>query len=357
MHAEHQLHAIGKACAYCGGAAEEVDHVWPLSRGGSHGAQNLVAACKRCNASKGSQWPENFTPWKPQELAPATRRAYGQQWRAFVSYCDAEGVAALPAQPSTVANYITAMFLRGMSSATIRLATSAISSKHETRGFASPARHARARATLLGARIRNGTAQRHVAPLLPAELRQIVAALDDSAGDVRDRALLLLGFGGAFRRSELVALDVADVAPNAHGLEITIRRSKTDQTGAGRVVAVPFGSSADVCPVRALQAWIALAGDGGAVFRSVDRHGNVSAARLTGGSVARIVKARCAAVGLDAERYSGHSLRAGLATAAALAGRSDRAIMQQTGHRSRAMVDRYVRAADRWRDNAAAGLL
>jgi integrase len=311
MDAEQQLHAIGMACAYCGGAAEQVDHVWPLSRGGSHGAQNLVAACRRCNASKGSEWPENFTGLKPRVFAPATRRAYGQQWRAFVAYCDAAGVAALPAQPATVAAYIAAMFLRGMSSATIRLATSAITSKHETRGFASPARHARARATLLGVRISNGTAQRQVAPLLPAELRQVVAALGDSAGDVRDRALLLLGFGGAFRRSELVALDVADVAPNAHGLEITIRRSKTDQTGAGRVVAVPFGSSADVCPVRALQAWIAIAGDAGALFRSVDRHGNVSAARLTGGSVARIVKARCGAVGLDAARYSGHSLRAG----------------------------------------------
>jgi integrase len=290
-------------------------------------------------------------------IAPATRRAYGQQWRAFVAYCDAAGVAALPAQPAAVAAYVTARAGDGLAFASIRLALAAIGQAHKLHGLDTPTASATVQAIVRGIARTHGTAQRQVAPLLPAELRQVGAALGDSAGDVRDRALLLLGFGGAFRRSELVALDVADVTPNAGGVEITIRRSKTDQTGAGRVVAVPFGSSADVCPVRALQAWIALAGGAGALFRSVDRHGNVSAARLTGGSVARIVKARCAAVGLDAPRYSGHSLRAGLATAAALAGRSDRAIMQQTGHRSRAMVDRYVRAADRWRDNAAAGLL
>ena len=291
-------------------------------------------------------------------VAPATRRAYAQQWAAFTAYCDAADVAAMPAHPATVAAYATARAGEGLAFASIRLALAAIGQAHKLQGVASPTTAPAVQAIVRGIARTHGTAQRQVAPLLPSELRRVVAELDGSAGDLRDRALLLLGFGGAFRRSELVALTVADLAPTAGGLDITIRRSKTDQTGAGRVVAVPYGSAADVCAVRAVQAWIAAAGIAdGAIFRSVDRHGNVAAAGLTGGAVARIVKARCAAAGLDADRYSGHSLRAGLATAAALAGRSDRAIMQQTGHKSRAMVDRYVRSADRWRDNAAAGLL
>jgi site-specific recombinase XerD len=301
----------GGACFYCGGRAQVVDHALPVAHGGTNHAVNLVAACSSCNASKSATvgWVRNLS------VASAhTTRAYAQQWAAFMAYCDAAGVASMPARPVTVADYLAALADKGCATSTVQVVRSAIGYMHKSQGLTSPTAAPVVQATMIGIKTTLGMMQRKVDALGLHGLRLVVAELDGSAGDLRDRALLLLGFGGAFRRSELVALTVADLAPTAGGLDVAIRRSKTDQTGAGRVVAVPYGSAADVCAVRAVQAWIAAAGiAGGAIFRSVDRHGNVAAAGLTGGAVARIVKARCAAAGLDADRYSGHSLRAGLA--------------------------------------------
>ncbi len=210
-----------------------------------------------------------------------------------------------------------------------------------------------------GIRRTHGAAQRCVVPLTGDAIRAVVAALPPKAPKgVRDRALVLLGFAGAFRRSELVALDVADVTVDlSRGIVVLVRRSKTDQLGEGAEVAIPYGSQPEVCPVRALDAWRAASGvSEGALFRSVDRHGRVGG-RLDGRDVARTLKALAARAGIASALVSGHSLRAGLATTAALAGRSDRAIMLQGRWKSRTMVDRYVRTADAWRENAAAGLL
>jgi integrase len=184
----------------------------------------------------------------------------------------------------------------------------------------------------------------------------MVGALEGQrAGAVRDRALLLIGFAGAFRRSELVALDVGDVSFRAEGIVLTVRRSKTDQEGAGADVAIASGENPATCPVRALRAWLELRGDAGALFVSVDRYGRLGG-RLGGGDVARIVKRTAQRAGLDAARYSGHSLRAGLATAAARQGRGDRSIMRQGRWASRTMVDRYVRVASLFNDNASDGI-
>jgi integrase len=174
---------------------------------------------------------------------------------------------------------------------------------------------------------------------------------------IRDRALLLVGFASALRRAELVSLNVEDVTTGPDGLTITLRRSKTDQEGAGRPIGVPFGSSPATCPVRALAAWVAAAGiTDGPLFRGVSRHGALLG-RLSGRGVARVVQRGAASVGLEVANFGGHSLRAGLATAAEKAGKSERAIMAQTGHRSVTMVRRYIRDANLFSDNAAAGLL
>ena len=163
-----------------------------------------------------------------------------------------------------------------------------------------------------------------------------------------------MGFAGAFRRSELVALDFADLQFTSDGLVITLRRSKVDQEGEGRKLAVPYGSNPDTCPVRSLKAWLEAAGiESGPVFRSITRHGKIGA-RLSGYDVALVVKQYAGALGLDAATYAGHSLRAGLATSAAIAGASERSIMNQTGHRSSAMVRRYIRDGSLFRENAAA---
>jgi integrase len=170
--------------------------------------------------------------------------------------------------------------------------------------------------------------------------------------------MVLLGFTGAFRRSELVSLDAEDLTLDpARGLTVRLRRSKTDQAGAGADVQIPFGATQALCPVRAIERWQATSGvREGALLRSVSRHGHVGG-RLDGRDIARTLKAVCARAGIDATLISGNSLRAGMATSAAVAGRSDRAIMAQGRWTSRTMVDRYVRPADGWGEDAATGLL
>ena len=173
--------------------------------------------------------------------------------------------------------------------------------------------------------------------LAPLDARRIL--------DVRDRALLLAGFAGAFRRSELVGLDVGDLELNSAGLIVTIRRSKTDQEGQGRKVELSYGSTPATCPVRALEAWLAVLGaDEGPLL--------LAGRRLTAQSVALIIKRLATQAGMEAKDLAGHSLRAGLATAAA--GVSERAIMTQTGHRSLATLRKYIREGSLFLENAAA---
>jgi integrase len=214
------------------------------------------------------------------------------------------------------------------------------------------------REVVKGLRRRVGVAQRQVSPIIVEHLRRIVEHLPDTPAGLRDRALLLVGFAGAFRRSELVSLDVADLGEQPVGLVINLRRSKTDQEGAGRKVGIPFGAELSLCPVRALRAWREAAQiDEGPLFRPVDKHGTALARRLSAHSVAVIVKRIAAVAGYDPRLFSGHSLRAGLATAAAAAGKSERAIMRQTGHRSEVMLRRYIRDGELFLENAAEGLL
>jgi site-specific recombinase XerD len=176
----------------------------------------------------------------------------------------------------------------------------------------------------------------------------------DTLSGLRDRAILLLGFAGGFRRSELVALDVDDLVETAQGLRVRIRRSKTDQEGVGREVGIPFGRHVDTCPVKAWRAWQSAAGLlKGPCFRPMNSRGGVRDRRLTAQSVALIVKAAAVTAGLEPTSYAGHSLRSGLATAAAAGGASERSIMDQTGHKSLPVVRRYIRRGSLFQDNAA----
>ena len=178
----------------------------------------------------------------------------------------------------------------------------------------------------------------------------------DPAG-CRDRALLLLGFAGALRRSELVGLDVADVTEGTDGLTVHLRRSKTDQEGAGRTVGIPYGSNPATCPVRAWRAWLEVSGVAeGAAFRPVDRHGHIGGTRLSAQAVALVLKRHAARAGIDPGEVAAHSLRAGLATSAAAAGVPERVIAEQTGHRGTAMLRRYIREGSLFRENAASAV-
>ena len=184
----------------------------------------------------------------------------------------------------------------------------------------------------------------------------MVDATDATLIGLRDRALILLGFAGAFRRAEIVSLDVGDLGFNRDGLTVTLRRSKTDQQGQGRKIGIPYGSNPETCPVRTLQAWLEEGGvTEGPLFRSLNRHGALQG-RLSPVGVARVVKKLAERAGLDPAKYAGHSLRAGHATSAAASGASERSIMNQTGHRSVQMVRRYIREGSLFRENSAGKL-
>jgi integrase len=208
-----------------------------------------------------------------------------------------------------------------------------------------------------GVRREHGAAQRQAAPLLREDLFVVLGAMGDRLKDLRDRALLLVGFAGGLRRSELVAINLVDFERVREGIILIIRRSKTDQEGAGRKIGIPWGRTIH-CPVRALENWLNAARiEGGPVFRPVDRHGRLSVGRLSGEAVSLILRHRMATAGFDPASYSGHSLRAGFATSATRAGVSTFKIRQQTGHASEAMLSRYVRDGELFVGNAAGILL
>lgn len=293
-----------------------------------------------------------------QAKAPSTRRAYQSDWRAFTSWCRLSGFSELPTRPEVVAMYITHLASSGRKVATINRALVSISQAHKMGGYPSPTSAAQVLETLKGIRRTLGTRQRQKAALETADLRVMVAELGDNLLGLRDRALLLVGFAGALRRSELIGLNLDNIEFAADGLVITLERSKTDQEGRGRRIGVPHGGSPLTCPVRALRAWLTAANIvEGPVFRRVGRWGRVGEHRLNDRAVARVVQRCASAVGLDPCLYAGHSLRSGFATCAARAGKSERSIMDQTGHRSVAMVRRYIRSGTLFVDNAASGLL
>jgi integrase len=310
-------------------------------------------------AAPGSNLPdasagELVRAYASQAKAANTVRAYAADWRHFTAWCRAHAAAPLPASAETVALYAADLAAAAKPS-TIARRMSAISQAHQLAGYASPTADARVRTVLAGIRRAKGTAPRVKKPVLLEDLRAMLEGLPANAIGIRDRALLLAGFAGAFRRSELVALDWEDVEFRGDGLAVMVRRSKTDPEGQGRLIGIPRGRQAATCPVRALEAWREASGEAsGPVFRPIDRHGNVRNQRLSGRAVARIVKRSLPAGRYDAADYAGHSLRAGLATAAAMGGASERAIMNQTGHRSLAMVRRYIREGSLFRENAAA---
>lgn len=284
-------------------------------------------------------------------VSPATVRAYQADLHHFMAWG-----GAIPSTDAQVATYIAA-HAGTLATATLTRRLASIAQAHSILRLPSPTTSALVRATMRGIRRTNGTAQRQASPLLRDDLFLVLDRLGEDTRSIRDCALLLVGFAGGFRRSELAGLDVADIEAVRQGLIITLRRSKTDQEGAGRKIGVPLGRTR-WCPVAALMRWLNAAGiAAGPIFRPVDRHGNVGGARLSGEAVCIVVRERVAAAGIDAAGYSGHSLRAGFVTSAAQAGVPTLKIRQQTGHTSDAMLARYVRDSELFVRNAASTLL
>jgi site-specific recombinase XerD len=288
--------------------------------------------------------------------AENTLRGYQSDWREFCAWCEAHGVCPLPADAETIAAYIAECAGR-LRVGSIQRRLNAIAEAHKAADLDSPTSAGMVKNTMKGIRRTLGTAPAQKSPTLTDDIRAMVDAADPGLIGARDRALILLGFAGAFRRSELVALDIEDCTFGKDGLTVTLRRSKTDQQAAGRKIGIPYGSNSETCPVRMVLAWIDAAGIGaGPVFRPISRHGHARAGRLSPIDVARVVKKLADRAGLDAAKYAGHSLRAGHATSAAIAGASERSIMNQTGHRCVQIVRRYIRDGSLFRENSAGKL-
>lgn len=284
-------------------------------------------------------------------ISANTRRAY----RADLAHFTAWG-GTIPSTAEEVALYIAA-HAEHLTASTLARRLAAISTAHKAMGEASPPSDVRVAATMRGIRRVHGKGQRQARPLL---IEDLIAILDNTGAalrDTRDKALLLVGFAGALRRSELVGLDCGDLEWCGQGLILHLRRSKTDADGAGRKIGIPRAKGRH-CPVHAMREWLDRAKiEEGAAFRSIRNTGAVSSSRLSGEAVSLIVKERVRAIGFKAEEYSGHSLRAGLATSAAAAGVASWKIRQQTGHASDEMLSRYIRDGELFRGNAAGSLL
>ena len=302
----------------------------------------------------------------------------------------------MPATPDTVALYIASRAEAGpadadgrptppLKVATLSRRLAAISQAHKLAGLESPALRSREPLHSVWAGVVRalGVARRKVAPALAADVVAMAAVCDGavraaaSAGEHaapgaalrarRDKAMLLLGFAAALRRSELAAVRTEHVSYTPEGLRLLIPRSKSDQEGAGGVVGVAYGDRPATCPVRAVRSYVAAAGSAladqgrpsplsGPVFRKVDRWGRLGSKALSGRAVAEVVKRTASAAGLDPALYAGHSLRAGFATTAARAGKPDRAIQKQTRHKSAAMLAEYVREGRLFDENASEGI-
>ena len=284
--------------------------------------------------------------------AAETLRGYRSDWRQFRRWCDDRGVEPLPAAPEVVVGYLTDR-AGVLAVGTLQRHLTSIAQAHTGVGHESPTRSESVRQVWKGIRRTFGTASRGKAPLLTADVRAMVANLDPARPiDVRDRALVLLGFAGALRRSELVALNVDDVEETDDGLLVTIRRSKTDQEGRGHVLGVPYGSDRGTCPVRAVRAHLAASGiSEGPLFR-VMRTGR----RMSGQAAAERVKRLAELIGRDPAEIGAHSLRAGLITSAVAADVHERDVMRHSRHRSVHVFRSYIRGLEAFDRNAAAAV-
>lgn len=279
--------------------------------------------------------------------ASNTQRAYRSDIEQYQKWG-----GKIPATEEEVAAYI-ADRAGSLAVATLRRHIASLSHLHRALGVApNPLSGPLIAATMRGLSRVYGRPQRAAQPLLVADLRTVLDLIPDTVLGARDACLLSLGFAGGFRRSELIGLDFEHVQEDAAGVRLTIKRSKTDQASAGRVVGIPRGRS-KFCPVRYFGNWREKTRlSDGPLFRPITKSGDVGSLRLSGEAVASTVKKWVEKIGLDPKEYSGHSLRAGFVTSAVQAGVSEFAIRRQTGHASLATMERYVRIANVFEDNA-----
>ena len=288
--------------------------------------------------------------------AASTRAAYARDWRIFERWCVEHDLCPMPASPAAVAAFLADQVAHGMKPSTLGRRLAALKHAHKAAGEESPTDDERVKAVLNGARRTLGVAPRKLAAATSEKTIGMATLVRPGLAGLRDRAILLLAFSLAARRSELVALDVEDIEECPEGLRVRNRKSKTDQEGVGATVAVCRGSIA--CPVTALKDYLEAAGvTSGPVFRRIRRGNHLTDQRLTAQTICRLVKDHAAKLGLDPKQYGAHSMRAGFLTSAAAKGANLFKMMDVSRHKSVDTLRDYVRSADAFRDHAGANLL
>jgi len=273
-----------------------------------------------------------------------TLRAYQSDYRDFSLFCSKNGFQVMPTQPKILALYLTHLSSFSKYS-TLKRRLASIAILHKTKGHYIDTKHPIIIENLMGIKRKNGNKQKGKKPILINDLKQIIEAIyqsnEKNNKKIRDKALILIGFSGGFRRSELVNIEYEDIDFVSEGIKIFIKKSKTDQSGEGMIKAIPYFENQKFCPVIAIKNWIELINlKSGKIFNISDKN------------VALIIKKYANLAGLDSEKYAGHSLRSGFATSAAESGAEERNIMTMTGHKSTEMVRRYIREANLFKNNA-----
>tara|TARA_Y100000816_G_scaffold213228_1_gene158647 strand:- start:138 stop:1052 length:915 start_codon:yes stop_codon:yes gene_type:complete len=272
-----------------------------------------------------------------------TLRAYQSDYRDFSLFCSKNGLSSMPTQPKIVALYITHLSKFSKFS-TLKRRIASISVVHKLKGHYLDTKHPIIMENLHGIKRTLGSRQKAKKPLLINNLKKIIKAIDQEKKERdRDRALILIGFAGGFRRSELVSILKEDVELVDEGVKILIKKSKTDQSGEGSIKAIPYFQNQEFCPVIALKKYMTLK-----KFNS----NSEKIFKLSDKSVALIIKKYAQIAGLDPTKYAGHSLRSGFATTAAEFGAEERNIMTMTGHKTTQMVRRYIQEANLFKNNA-----
>jgi len=285
-----------------------------------------------------------------------TLRAYKSDFKDFGAFCARNGLNSLPTEPKIVSLYLTHLSKVSKIS-TLRRRLVSISMVHKMKGHYLDTKHPIIVENLMGIRRVKGSIQRGKKPLLINHLKLLIDTINEQKTEeikkFRDKSLILIGFGGGFRRTELISIDHEDLEFVPEGLKITVKRSKTDQYGEGMIKGLPYFATENYCPVKNLNKWLKISKiKSGPIFRRFSKGLSLTDKRLTDQSVVLLMKEYLNLAGIENTNFAGHSLRSGFATVAAESGADERSIMAMTGHKTTQMLRRYIREANIFKNNA-----
>ena len=286
-----------------------------------------------------------------------TIRAYKSDFKDFGGFCAKHSFKSLPTDPKIVSLYLTYLSGKNAKMSTLRRRLVSIGMIHKLKGHYLDTKHPVIIENLMGIKRTKGSIQRGKKPILINHLKAIINVIDELKTEeikkARDKTLILVGFGGGFRRTELISIDHEDLEFVPEGVKITLRRSKTDQFGEGTIKGLPYFSNEKYCPVVHLKKWIKISNiQQGPIFRRFGKGSSLTTNRLTDQSVVLLIKRYLELAGIENKNYSGHSLRSGFATVSAESGADERSIMAMTGHKTTQMVRRYIKEANLFKNNA-----